>query len=248
MEHLAVAVAESHAGEFDASVDPSRKHGIRGLGDGRLGVENLEDPFGTGRRPLRGRHHADHRFHAAVEAGDVRHEGGQRADGEAATEDEPGPGCPDDERAEFGGEAHERTEERPVDVHPIVRRDHAGVGRGEPLLLATLLGERLHDTDARYRVGQQAREVSPGHARLREAAAHAFAHRVDEPDDEREGEERHDGEPRMDHHQHHGRERYEEHVGGEIDEVKREEVVDAVGVVADPGDEISSAAGGEEVE
>ena len=241
VKHFAGAVAEVDPRNLDPPLDAAELHRPRGLRNRRLAVEDLEDPLGARRRPLRGGHHANHRFDTAVEPGDVGEKRGQGADRHARGEHEPGAAGPDHQQADLADQAHDRARERPDDVDTVVGVEHAVVGRDEPVDLAGFLGEGLDDADARDGVGQHAGHVTPGHAGPGEAAAEPLPHGVDQPDHEREGDERENRQQRVEPDEDGRREGQEHHVRCELDQVHRQEGVDLVGVAAHSRHQVTSS-------
>ena len=122
------------------------------------------------------------------------------------------------------------------------------IGRTETVDLPPLLGKRLDDADARDRVGQHARHLGPGDVGAAETPLEPAAHQIDEPHDERKGDKRDQREHGIEPDEHSSGEEHQEAVGEESDEVDREEVVDLVGVVTDPRDQVAGPFDGKEIE
>ena len=136
-------VAERHPLERQPLAERRQRRRSGLLLDLRLGVEDLEDPFGAGRR-LGDRHH-DHAEHRDREHGDdqVALERHQLADGEALREDLDAAAPGDDHGADVGHREHQRNgqgEQAPHVHHLLVHLPALGL---EPLLLARGAGERL---------------------------------------------------------------------------------------------------------
>ena len=241
-QHGAVAVAEADLAHLDVAGEGLRqRHRVGRLGDAGDMVEDVEDALGAGGGLLRHRDDAAHRVEPRVEAADVGDEGREHADGDRALRHLPDAEGPDDQEADLGRQRHRRREHRPDLVHAVVHRQVARVGFLEARHLALLLREGLDHPDAGNGVGEHAGHFGPDPVDLLEAVAQPVAHVVDQPADERQRRQRHQRQPRVDREQDHGGHRDHQHVGGEVEQVEREEDADAVALGADARHQVARA-------
>ncbi len=218
------------------------------FGDRRLAVHDAEDPLRRGRRALRGRDHAAHRIQPHVETADVGQKERQRADRQIAAVDLPDAHDPDHEQAGVGQQRDHRPEERPQPIDAVVGVQHAVVGAAEAFHLAPLLGKGLDHADAGNGVGQHAGHVGPGPAAQLETAPQPGADLVDQVGDQRQRHERGQGQTQVDRQQYDGRHQDHQHVGGKIEQMDREEVLDAVRVGADPRNQVAGPLSAKELQ
>jgi hypothetical protein len=106
---------------------------------------------------------------------------------------------------------------------------------------ALFLGEGLDHADAGDGVGEHVGHFGPDAVDLLEAGAQLFADEVDQPADDRQRQQRDQRQPRVDREQDDGGHRDHQHVGGEVEQVERQEDVDAVGLAADARHQVAGA-------
>ena len=131
-----------------------------------------------------------------------------------------------------------QTIRRPISVIDL---KVAHVGFLEAIDLAFFLGEGLDHTNAGNGVGEHAGHFGPHPVDLLEAIAQPVAHRVDQPGDEGQRNQGDDGQARVDGDQDGGGHRDHQHVGGEVEQVHRQEQADAVGFGADARHQVAGA-------
>src|SRR5574343_372058 len=228
------AVAEAGFLQFELAGDLAQMHRVGRLGHAGNVVENVEDALGARGSALGGRNDAAHRIEAGVEAADVGEEGGEDADRAGAFGNLPDTEDPDDQQADFGEQGDGRGEQGPGLVQLVVHLQVVLVGGAETLAFTLFLGKGLDDANAGNRVGQYVGHFGPDAVDLLEAGAQLLAHEMDQPADDRQWQQGDQCQPRIDAEQDDSRHRDHQYVGGEIQQVERQEDVDAVGFVADP--------------
>ena len=115
------------------------------------------------------------------------------------------------------------------------------VGILEALGFAVFLRKRFHHADAGNGVGQHVGHFGPNAVDFFKSGAQFFAHHMDQPCDERQGQQSDQGQGRVDGEQDHSRHQNHQHVGRKVQQVQRQKHVDAVGLAADAGDQVTRA-------
>ena len=218
---------------------PAARH--RGASPSHVALLPPRNALGARCRALGGRDDAAHRIEAGVEAADVSEESSEHADSGVALRNLPDAEDPDDEQTDFGQQRDRRCKQRPGLVQLVVHLQVVLVGSAETLAFALFLGKGLDDADAGDGVGQHVGYFGPDAVDLLEAGAQLFAHEMDEPADDRQRQQCNQGQPRVDAEQDDGGHRDHQHVGGKVEQVERQENVDAVGFVADARHEVAGA-------
>ncbi len=238
----AVAVAEAHAAQLDGALRRGGSStGRLGLGHAGNVVQNVEDALGPGGRLLREGHDAAHRVQPRVEAPDVGEEGRQHAHGDVAPADLPDTEGPHDQQADFGQQGDGGREQRPDFVDAVVDLQVAHVASRKRWTSRFSWAKAL-TTRIPGMVSASTLVTSGPHAvHLLEAVAQAVAHEVDHPHDEGQRQQRDQREARVDGEEDGRRHGDHQHVGGEIQQMQREEQADAVGLAADARHEVAGA-------
>ncbi len=235
------AVAETGLLQRDAAFDLAEMNRLGRFRHRRHMVEDVENTLGAGGGLLRHRNDAAHRVQPGVEAADVGEEGGQHANGDVAFGNLPDAEAPDDEQADFGHQRDGRAEQRPGAVEFVVERQVVFVGVAEALGLALFLGEGLDHADAGNGVGEHVGDFGPDPVNLLETGAQPVTDGMDQPGDERQRQQRDQRQPGIDREQDGRRHGDHQHVGGEVEQVQRQEDVDAVGFRTDARHQVAGA-------
>ena len=240
-QHGTRAVAEGGLADLDAALQPADGNRMGRFGHAGDAVQDVEDALGARRRLLRDRDDAAHGIEPQVEAADVGQEGGQHTHRDMVVGDLPDAEYPDHQQADLGQQDDRGREHRPRGVDLVVDREVVVVGLAKARHLALLLGEGLDHADARDGVGQHVGDLGPVAVHLLEPVAQLVAHQVDEPGDEGQRQQRGQRQPGIDGDQDAGRHQDHQDVGGEVQQVQRQEDADAVGLVADARHEVARA-------
>jgi len=157
---VAARVSEPHVEQAQQARRRLERHGIGAVGDGRLGVENLEHPARPAGGLLGVGQDAPERLDGPHQHEDERDEGDQAAEGERSVAH----GQPADEQNGAQGHVGHEVDERPVAaLEPRrlqCRRPQPAGAVGELRLHHGLAAERLHDPDAGGRLLHQRGEVA----------------------------------------------------------------------------------------
>ena len=87
------------------------------------------------------------------------------------------------------------------------------IGLGEPLALPPFLSKSLDHSDPGNRIGEKTRHITPGNPGPGEPLPHPGSHRVHDPDHERKGNQRDQGELGADPDEHSRSQHDQEYVG-----------------------------------
>ena len=139
-------------------------------------------------------------------------------------------------------------EEGPDRIDAAIGREHPIVGRAEPLDLAALLGKGLDDANARDGVGQHAGHLAPGAHAQGKPAPQPAADQMNEQGDNRQRQERRRGQGHVEPQEQGGRQQEHEHVVGEIQQIDRQKIADAIGVGADACNQVAGPLTAEELD
>ena len=115
------------------------------------------------------------------------------------------------------------------------------VGFAEAARLPLLLGEGLDHADAGNGVGEHIGHFRPDPVDLLEAGAQLVAHHMDQPGDEGQGQQGDQGQPGIDREQDGSGHHDHQHVGGEIEQMQRQEHAYAIRLAADARHQIAGA-------
>src|SRR5471032_2345291 len=237
----AVAVAEAHFAQRDVAFDLADLDRVGRFRHRRHVVENIEDALGGRRRLLRHGNDAAHRVEAAVKTARIGDKRQQQADADAAARQLPDAVHPDHQQPQFAEEGHGRREQRPDLIELVVDGQVVLVGGAEARRFARLLREGLDDADAGNGVGQHVGHFAPHAVDLFEAGAQAVAHQVDQPGDEGQRQQCDGGQRGVVPEHQHGDHGDHHHVGGEVEQVQRQEHADAVALAADARHQVAGA-------
>ncbi len=160
-------------------VDPGGGGGQRGgvglLGDERVGVEQLEDPFGAGARLLGDRDHPREHADRREELHQVGGERQERPDADLPLDRQPAAEREHAHLAERGNRLQRRRVTRLEPYRPHPRAVQALGGVGEAGQLAVLLAEALHDPHAADRLVDDARDLTGALERVPLRGEHRLA-------------------------------------------------------------------------
>ncbi|MNI46013.1 hypothetical protein D3C73_1004560 [compost metagenome] len=240
-DNLAVAIAKAHVAQFNAAIDVRQRGGLLRLGHAGHMVQHIENALGAGGRFLRDRDDAAHRIQAHVKAPDIRKERRQHAHRDLVLRHLPNTEYPHHQQTHFGQQRHRGRKQGPRCVHAVVDFQVAVIGFAKPRDLALFLRKRLDHANTGNRVGQHVGDLGPDAVDLFKAMAQAVAHRVDHPDDERQRHQRDQRQPGVDRHQDHRRHDNHQDVGGEVQQMQRQEHANTVGLAANAGDQVARA-------
>ena len=248
VQHPPPAVVEGDLAQLDGPLDPPRVHRGHGLGDAGGAVEDLEDAVGGGGGPLGGPHQPAHGLQPGVEAPDVGDEGGQHPHGDAVLGHLPDPEAPDDQQPQLGQEGDRRAEEGPQGVDPVLAVTTCSLARPKRSIsrrswvkalttrMPGMVSASTLTMSAQARLPRSKPWRSRARTRWTSQAMRGKGARVDQ------GQVRVDGQQDDRGHDDH------DQVGGEVQQVHRQEVADAVGVAADPRDQVAGALAAEELQ
>ncbi len=142
------AVAEADAGELDLAAQPAEVDGVRRVGDGRLAVEQLEDPVHPGPRLLRHHHQAGQLASGRQQLGDVGGEGEKRAQAQVVAQRQPAAEGQDGHLPDRGDRLEQRLVARLQPHGPHLGSVQDPAGLGDPFQFVLFLAERLDHADA----------------------------------------------------------------------------------------------------
>ena len=241
--HRAVAIAKACIAHRDVALHwGGQSHGFDGFGHAGDVVEDVKNAFGTRRGFLSVRDNPAHGIQSAVKATDVGQKSGQHTHRDLVVRDQPDAKAPDHQQADLGHQSHCGREQRPDTVQAVIDQQVVLVGILETLGFAVFLRKSLDHPDAWNGVGQHVGDFSPDAVNLLETSAQFLAHHMDQPSDERQGQQGDQGQGRVDGEQDDGRHQNHQHVGRKVQQVKRYEHVDSVRLAADSGNQIACAA------
>ena len=240
--HGTVAVAKARIAHRDVAFDLGRQsHWVARLGHAGDVVQDVKNAFGPRGRFLRVRDDAAHGIEAGIKATDVGQKRGQHTHRDLVVRHQPDAKAPDHQQADFGHQCHRRREQRPDAVEPVIDLEVVCIGVLEALGFAVFLRKSFDHPDARDGVGQHIGHFGPDAVDLFKAGTQFFAHHMDQPANEGQRQQGHQRQSRVDVKQDDGRHQNHQHIGGKVQQVQGQEHVDAVGLAADAGDQITGA-------
>ena len=241
-QHLADAViGERHVLERHPARQRLEPHRLRRILNLRLGVQHLEYAMrrrrGAAHRPCHLADHFDRRHeHRGVEQErDERSRRQRRAAAQQARHRE----RPHAERGRVHAEHQERPERGPEPVDAVELPGHVLVALAEARDLPVLLVERLHDPDARNRVGEHVGDARPLAPRPQEQLLDRLAVPVDQPAKHRHRDRHDQAEPPVEREQHGAEAREHHQRQRHVHDAERQELPEAVGIGRDARDQAS---------
>ena len=149
---------------------------------------------------------------------------------------------PDHQQTNFSHQGHGGREQRPQEIDAVVDRQIVFVGFLKALGFAVFLGKGFHHANAWNRVGQHIGQLRPNTIDFFEAGAQAVPHDVNQPSNEGQRQQSGQGQPRVDAEQNTGGHEDHQNIGGEVQQMQRQEHAQAVGLAANAGHQVAGAA------